>query len=242
VLLRPRPSKTTTMVLTCWFLAAPIAMYSRLLPWAQHLFDGYHYAVALLLVRKSVELGLPGWLRRRAFRPSLVAAAAIILSCVTIHAVFRYRAFVDARSAAPQWLPSALAPIEVVDAIRWLRANAQSRHLVLAPDYRGWYATVPMHSFASHAHYSMTFEDQRRSLDRFYKGAFTPEEAQALLDEYGIRFVVVPARSPALKYLESTPLRVSFGKLAIYELPGNEMKPYPGLRKLRAAAGHSRVD
>jgi hypothetical protein len=232
-----RSSSPKVLLLRCWFLVAPVAIYTHAFNWAQHFLDGFHYATALLLVNEATDLGLVHWMRIRIPRLATAAAAAMVLTCIALHGIFRYQGYLDGRRKHAEILLSTVAPVDLRNAIGWLRRNAQSEQLVLAPlNSSAWYASVPMHSFASHAHFSITFQDQARLSAAFFQGRMPVEKAHALLNEYGVHYVVVPNTSTASRYLENMPVRATFQTLSIYELHGNEMKPYPGLKRLRGRA------
>lgn len=234
MILRPRLAGASSLLLQCWFLTSLIGIYVPVFNWTQHFFDGFHYATAVLLIRQFDGTTLSQRFARFA-RPAAVAFAGLCLLAVTPHVAYRIQSFRDGRQKTPEVLMSTVAPIEMRDAIHWFRNHASAEQLVLAPrDEAGWYATAPMHSLASHAYWSMTYTEQASLSDRFFAGKLSDEAARELLNGYGVSFVVVPEGSPALRYVQGQPRRARIGSLTIYEIPGNSIKPYPGLARLRA--------
>jgi hypothetical protein len=59
------------------------------------------------------------------------------------------------------------------------------------------------------------------------------------LDDYGVRWVLVPDGSAATRYFNGPPA-ADIGGVRIYEIPGNRMKSYPGLDKLVPGAANAR--
>jgi len=206
-------------LLRCWFLAVLIGLYVPWLPWSQHLFFGFH-ACAGLLAAQEIR-AIPLFTRLWTSHPRVlraVAAAVVLLSLSAYPLVF----WKDRDPAS--------AVIRTSDAavLTWMRANAETKSLVLAQERSArWYATVPMHSFASHWLSSITYRDQLNLSNAFFKGTMDRDAAARLLEDYGIRYVVAPAdwrlRSEFLVGYEE---KARFGSLAVYECPGRSMKPY----------------
>ena len=121
----------------------------------------------------------------------------------------------------------------------WLKGKASREDLVLAPpDIAPWLTLVPMHAFASHVLRSFTYNQQLDEATAFYKGE-SSEAAHDLLQGYGIRWVVAPSDSAAIRYFSGNP-SAQIGALRIYEIPGNRMKPYPGLARILPGAANSK--
>lgn len=227
---RPRMDSPTDLLLQSWFACTLIGIYLPVMPSPQHLFDGFHYATALLLVRQASRSEWLAHLSRHHSRLLLAAAVALCLLSTAAYASYYRRSFLDGRAVRPVRLFTTVAPKDEFDVIAWLRQNAKPDQLVLAPSsLSSWLMSVPMHSFAGHWHWSLTFDEQRRQADQFYQGAIAPDSARQMLADYGVRYVVAPEQSPALRYLNETEKRAKLGTLLVYELPGNAMKPYPGL-------------
>jgi hypothetical protein len=222
--IRTRMASPSDLLLQCWFWVTLIGIYIPWVPWSQHFLDGFHYATALLLVRQGLQIELVRQMWRS--YPRLAASALIVCSVLSLvpHVFYRIQSF--------DRLLTTLAPEEEIALIHWMRQNAKPDQLVLAPlENAPWLATVPMHSFASHRQLSSTFQEQARLSGAFYGGTMKPEEALRFIKEYGVTYVVVPEASPALQYLTGYQEKAWFGSLAVFELPGNFMKPYPGKRR-----------
>jgi hypothetical protein len=65
---------------------------------------------------------------------------------------------------------------------------------------------------------------------RFYQGQALRSD---LIDEFGVSYVVAPADAPIV--LEGSRLLHQEASLRLYEVPGERMKPYPGIEHLAGA-------
>jgi hypothetical protein len=231
VAVRPRIMRSATdVLLQCWVVGTLVAIYLPFVPWSQHLLDGFHYGVGMLLVRQVTQtpwiVGV--WTRHR--RPVAVLVGALLVLSVVPYVAYSIQSWHDGRRPEPDRLFRSVAPAEDVAARNWLAENARHTDLVLAPLGRAtWFASVPMHSFASNRLFSITFREQSRLSGEFFSGGMDADAANRLLSGYGVRWVVVPRASPAVAYIAHARERARFGHWAIYELEGNTMKPYPGL-------------
>jgi hypothetical protein len=231
---RPWQMQPGDLLLGSYVVACVIATMLPFLPWPQHMLDGTYYAAAVVGVHqwRAIEPHLREHHRVR--RVTYMAAAAVLCLSVIAHLGFRIESFrrgLDA-TAAPA-VTSAVSPEDEQRVIRVLRRIGAEGDLLLAPrEYAPWFATVPMHSFASHWLFSLTYEQQRAQADRFFAGALTKSEARVLLDVYGVRWIVVPSGGPALQYLDHATQRATTPSMALYELPTAGMVPLPALRKV----------
>lgn len=214
----------TDVLLNCWFFAVLFGVYVPWLPWSHHLLDGFYCAAALLMVRHAVRWNaLRGPVRRLAFA-SLAALVAVSL-------VVRIVSWTGAVAAArvPGNDSSAVVSRANLDLLRWLQGRAQSGDLILAPKAAaGLFATLPMHSFASHWLFSLSWNEQTRLSDNFYQGALDAASAAAFLDDFGVRFVVLPDASPAARYFSGQMPIVRLDSEAIYERPNARLRPFTG--------------
>jgi hypothetical protein len=227
MLIRPRAERPEDEVLQWWFVWAAILPLIPAIPAGMHHFDGYMYAVGFLLVRKAQSDKLITRLftaKPNAMRLALVGWGAV--SAITLGIAYA-QLWKDGKSAHPDFL-SAVAPREEVAMIAWMKANLPHDKLVLAPeDMAPWIAAIPMPAVASHDIFSLTYHAQERLAGRFYRGEPVRKD---LIDGFGVSYIVAPAAAPidlpGGKLLhEETPLR-------LYEVPGESMKPYPGLGRL----------
>jgi hypothetical protein len=133
----------------------------------------------------------------------------------------------DGKSAHPDFL-SAVAPKEEVAMLRWMKANLPRDKLVLAHEAMApWVAAIPMPSVGSHDIFSMTYHRQLDLASQFYRGE---PERKDLIDGFGVSYVVAPLSAPIV--LEGSKLLHQETSLRLYEVPGERMKPYPGLDHL----------
>jgi len=210
-----------------------LALRATFLPWPQHFKDGLDYAAAVLVVRRLDEvpslMGLwPSQSLRRIGLIMLLAAA------LTPHLYFRYRTYMVGKTAGePFGQDTAVAPADELRAIAWLRQQNVSEGLILAPvENADWMATVPMHSFASHWIFSLTNDQQAVMAIRFFQGDMSDAEADSLLENYGVRYILVPIDSPAMRFVRCAKLRWTGQRLRLYEIAQNEMKALPALTKV----------
>jgi hypothetical protein len=118
------------------------------------------------------------------------------------------------------------------DVLNWLREHAADSDLVLSPQASaGLFAMVPMHSFASHWLFSLTYDEQLRLSNAFYSGALAPSAADALLTGYGVRYAVIPDGSPAGRYFPGPAKTIRIGSDTIYSIPNAVMRRFTPLRR-----------
>jgi len=210
------------LLLKSWYAVTLAAVYLPGLPWAQHLLDGFHYVTALLLVRLTTVNGLACFLWSRYPRVVGVGLAAWLAVCLIPHIQYRAISFSDGAAPQPRLLFSAVTSNDEAAVIRWMRANASPRDLVLAPiESAPWLATVPMHSLGSHWLFSISYRKQTSFLKAFHEGRLDENEARSILAACGMRFAVIRDTSPAVRYLRVYPMRAQIGELRVYETSGS---------------------
>lgn len=234
MLIRFRVERPEDEILQSWFLCAAVLPMIPLVPSAMHTFDGYVYAVGFLLVRKAqadqlisrlfaqkrrtMQLALAGW--------GVVSALALGTAYVQL--------WKDGKSANPEFL-SAVAPNDEVAMLAWMKANLPRDRLVLAPEAMApWVAAIPMPSVGSHDLFSVTYQSQRDLAKLFYQGQPLRSD---LIDGFGVSYVIAPTGAPIV--LEGGKLLHQEASLRLYEVPGERMKPYPGIEHLAGAPAAS---
>ncbi len=230
LLRQPRAITPTDGLLRNWYLFTLVALYIPGIPWPQHLLDGFHYVGALLFVRLAANNAWLTTMRRQ--HPRIVTSIAAACLVLALSAYFAYGATSYADGARPEPLHTftTVAPTAETQVIKWLRNSADTEDLVLAPQQHApWLATIPMHSFASHFIFSLSYLSQVELSDAFFAGKLDQSAAEKLLTEYGIRYVVMPAGSPAGAYFDGKQPVVRFDDVSVYSLETGGMKPYPGL-------------
>ncbi len=239
LLLRYRAASPSDQVLLIWFLTTAVIVCLPYCPYPPHLLNGFVYVTAMLLVRLLVEHRQTRRLYQA--RPKLVlgfgyaAVAVSVIALVCLHV----QLWKDGKSKDPDILLTAVQRQDERKVVQWLHARVSREDLVLAPpDLAPWLTPVPVHTFASHVLRSFNYAQQLQETEAFYHGE-SPELARLLLENYGVRWVVVPNGSAATDYFSGPPA-TEIGGWHIYELPGNRMKPYPGLGKLVPAAANAR--
>ena len=230
LLIRFRMPRPEDRILQSWFLATIVLAFIPGISFPSHLFNGFVYCLGFLLARRLATDPQLLPLLQRYRRVAISALAAVVLvTGVSFFLVYR-ELWADGRRAEPEWFFTAVRPTSERELLDWLRTHADRDALVLSPpELAPWVATIPLTSFASHDFFSITYTDQMKLSDAFYRG----ENMQSdLLAAYGVRFAVVPASSPAVNRLPADAFRESIGPWRIYEFPDARMKPYPGLATL----------
>jgi hypothetical protein len=239
LLLRYRPASPSDEVLLIWFVSTAVIVCLPYCPYPPHLLNGFAYVTAMLLIRLLFEH--PQTIKLYQRRPKLVlglSSSVVALSLVAM-ALLHVQLWKDGRSSQPSLLLSAVTTTDERRVAEWLRGKVSREDLVLAPpDLAPWLTLVPMHAFASHVQHSFNYDHQFQEATSFYQGE-SPEIARELLQGYGVHWVVAPITSPAIRYFDGPPA-AEIGALRIYEIPGNRLKPYPGLAQLVPAAANAK--
>jgi hypothetical protein len=239
--LRPKSASRQDCFLACYVVVAVFALHMPFLPWPGHFKDGLNYGAGILVVQKldTTPSLVRLWANRKLWRLGFVVL--LVAAALMPHLYFRYLTYRTGTTATEAFgQNTALAPVDEAQVITWLRAHGASEKLILAPlENAPWVATVPMHSFASHWIFSLT-DDQQASLSQaFFEGTLSDTASDSLLRSYGVRYVLVPIGSPALRYVRNAELRWTGKRLVLYEIPYNDMKPFPRLTKV-LLSGHLR--
>lgn len=220
----------TDPLLHCWFGVVLVGVYVPWVPWSHHLLDGVFYATGLLLVRQAARCD---FIRRLVTeRPVLVRVSigAWLIVSLAAHAVY----LADATAAGRVAGGAGSTVMSNTDRAlqTWLREHADANDLVLAPkSTAGWFATAPMHSFASHWLFSLTWDQQVRLSDAFYQGTLDRAAADALLTGFGVGYAVIPNGSPAASYFSNQAPAIRIESVAIYRLPNAGLRPFTSLHR-----------
>jgi hypothetical protein len=227
-LMRFRPRTAKDEVLAAWCLVAVLLLFAHP-PSPFHLLDGFTYINAMLLVRIGASDPKARTLLERNRRPLVACCGLWFLLCAGAHAATILQLVRDGRSADPDVLLSSVAPQSEPALRQWLQSHASSDEVVLAPGLMSaWLTTIPMHGFAAQENFSISYERQSKQSASFYAGEWSLEQASEFLHQYGIGWVVVPLKSNAKQYLAQREPAALFGDLALYRLPENYTRPYPG--------------
>jgi len=218
----------TDLLLLLWFGVTLVGVYVRWIPWSHHLLDGVHYAIGLLLARQAARSSFMRglWTARPLLVRSLLGTFLIL--SLAARAVY----LTDAIAAATVAGGSNSMVMSTADraVLAWLREHAGAGQLVLAPQSScGWFATVPMHSFASHWLFSLTWDQQMRLSEAFYRGTLDLGAAESLLTDFGVGYVVVPKHSPAERYFSGQAPVMRIESTAIYRISNTGLRPLPSL-------------
>jgi hypothetical protein len=218
----PRMRKPLDVVLQSWFVATLVTLELPGLPFRWHLVDGFAIVTALLVVRQFSTL--PFLKARLARRCAFVAAGAVLAFSVLVQVDYRYLAVRDyeENSCSSQDEASTLA---------WLRRYASPDQLVLAPpESAPWLATAPIHTFASHWIFSITYPEQLKLARAFYSGREDADGAQLFLQRYGVNYVIAPSGGPAIRMLDPRRRVARAGSWFLYYFPENRMRIYSDFR------------
>jgi hypothetical protein len=229
---RRRMTSPTDLLLQCWIACTLVGIYIPFIPWTQHLLDGFHYGVAMLLVRQLVHTPLVRTAWGSHLRLGIATIATLALLSLSTYPAYYWQSWKDGRSPTPERLFTSVIPEDDVLTRDWLAENAEHTDLILAPLMKAtWFSTVPMHSFAGNSKFSITFGEQSSLSNHFYADRMNLEEVDRFLSEYGIRWIVLPEGSPARLSLTRAKERVRIGNWTIYGIEGNKMKPYLSLSR-----------
>lgn len=215
---RPAPAKASDRLLQAWVGVTLVGVYVPRLPHSQHLLDGLHVAVALLLVRQLDVAPLRVKWRRMALGP----ATGIVLLAAGARGMLAAMAAEAGNDTGPDgWLFRATAASDELRLRSILADQARPGDLVLAPPVTAsLLATAPVHALGSHRLFSITYRAQLRLAEAFYCGALTRDAAHRMLGAYGARWVVVPTGNPAQDYVRGVAtLRWDGDSLDLFETP-----------------------
>jgi hypothetical protein len=219
----------TDLLLLLWFGVTLVGVFVPWIPWSHHLLDGVHYAIGLLLARYAAR---SGFLRRLwTTRPLLVRSslATLLILSLAARAVYLTDAIV-ASATVDGGSSSTVVSTSDRRIVAWLGEHASAGQLVLAPHSNsGWFATLPMHSFASHWLFSLTWVGQMHLSEGFYGGTLDLAAANALLTDFGVAYAVVPEHSPAERYFPAQVPVMRTGSAAIYRVSNTGLRPLPAL-------------
>lgn len=230
LIVRPRMASSSDLLLQIWVASTLVGIYFPWMHWSQHLLDGFHYAVGLLLARQIHQTSFIARVRHSHPRMALAGLSTWVVLSLAAYPAFYWQSFKDGRTTQPERLFTSVAPTDEIELLSWMQQNAQRGQLVLAPPENApWMATALMNSFASHWVFSLTYQEQARLSDEFYAGRLDSDVARGLLDEYGVRYVVLPLQSPASIYMEGYTKKAEIASFLVYEINGNLMKPYAEL-------------
>jgi hypothetical protein len=226
-LFKPRRPAGTDLLLLFWVVCTLIGLYVPGLPDVQHFLDGILYAGALLLVRQAVRLHLYQRIRASFPRASAAAFAVLCLCSIAPYFIYSHQSFIDGHSTAPVRLASTLISVDEASTVSWFETHAKPEDLVLAPvASASLFATPPMHSFASHQTFGLTYDEQVRFCDAFFAGRLGRDVVHDTLAGYGVRYVVIPTGSAATAYVQTAVPRARIGSFAIFEFPDHRMQTY----------------
>ncbi len=179
------------LFLLAWVGSAAVLLY---LPFAlqRRFITGLHVPLALLAAL-AVERFL--WPRVRPRRRGTVTAVLIAFTALT-------NLFVPlvAVAGVAQGRPPLVMSRGEAAACAWLRQHTAWTDTVLAPAEVGQFIPAWAGNRVVYGHPFETIEAAAREaeVDRFYSAAATLAERRALLDRYGVRYVLAPSAIPGL--------------------------------------------
>lgn len=221
--LRPR-LKQSDVLLAAWVLSTLLLVS---IPWSEHLLDGYHCAVGMLLARlaqQSPAIRIRQWIGDRL---AMAGVATMLLLSLGAYMVYWAHAYRNGSAVQPSGHFNTIRPKKEAALIEWLRRNTSPDELLLAPpEYAPWVATTPIHSLASHYLFSLKYEEQLAFSTAFYAGQLEPGEAERRLAELGVRYVVALETSSVSEYLEQAKIRWRHEGLTVYDLGARPMASY----------------
>jgi hypothetical protein len=234
LLMRFRLGANTDIALLVWAFCSITIVFIPFIPFALHLFNGFAYVICILLVRivfQSPQLQSL-WNRKRGVVTGIIAVWCLL--CLLGYGNLYRQIFRDGHTVNGNILLNAVVSSDELQMMAWMRNSISRDDLVLSPSEQApWFATVPMHSFGSHDYLSMSYPDQVTFADAFYKGSLPMPKVEETLNDFGVSWVVVPASSAAGSYFKNQAPAFTTSSLRLYQRPGHQMKPYPGLQTVR---------
>lgn len=219
---KARVTSNLDVLLRCWFVTVLVSVYIPWLPWAQHLLDGFCACAGLIVTRQLWRIPAAMRLFTTYPRRSIAMTSIVVLLSAAVYPIMYLRGGDPSLAALPA---------SDYAAINWMRGHTDPSSLLLAPpSSASWYATVPIHTFASHWLFSITAADQLQLADSFFRGILDHQSADRLLKQYGVRYVVALVDSPSQKYLDGCFEKARFDALVVCEFPGRSMMPYQSPR------------
>ena len=218
-------------VLQVWFFSTLLIPFIPGTPFAFHLFDGFAYCLALLLARvasadKKLRLLWES-------RPVLAKGLAWGLAAVPMAslALFLVQLASDGHAAEPKYFLSSVVKTQDIELIQWANRNLAANKLILSPPALApWITATGKHTLASHDVMSITYSEQLKQVEDFYKGqpAF-----DSIARQYGVSYVVIPSGSPAQLPKIGIQRLAALDGYDVFEIEGGRMKNYPGLTQLQ---------
>lgn len=199
-------------LLLAWLLATIVLVFSPL-TWQRRLTEGLH--VALVITAVYGLSPLCAWIRNRLTpralalvwtRATAVAVAIPLLGFSTIANIGRDLALFTV--AFPGTIPrhSLYYPLAAVDAMRWIRARAQSGDVTFAVGLDGNF--LPMYaarqSALGHGVETTNFAEKYRDAYALTEGTLTGNGAQEFLERIRARYVLVTDASRGLWRVDPT--------------------------------------
>jgi hypothetical protein len=143
LLLRWRMQDRIDLVLRCWVLISCLLVCVPAIPCGIHLFDGFVYGQALLLVRRAKQDTKLPIIFQKFRRPALATAYILVGWSVLSLGAMWLQIYGDGVSAAPAFQVNALQSNEEGRLLQWLKSNALQAFL---ERYGFRYAVVPASS------------------------------------------------------------------------------------------------
>ena len=185
-----RRRRTTDLFLLGWVGSVVVLLYAPF-PLQRRFITGFHTPLVLLATWAVEEVI---WPRLRSRQRVLFTSAIIGLTAPT--SVF---APLVAVSGVAQGRPPLVMSRGVAAACAWLRANTAWTDTVLAPVEAGQFIPAWAGNRVVYGHPFETIEAETKlaQVTHFYSAA-TPAERRALLDRYGVRYLLVTASETGL--------------------------------------------
>lgn len=180
-----RRRRPTDLFLLSWVGSAAVLLY---VPFAlqRRFITGLHVPLVLLA---TVGLQQVVWTRIRVRRQALALGLLVVLSALTSFFVPLVAVLGVAQGRAPL-----VMSVEQASACAWLREHTAWTDTVLAPPDSGQFipAWAGNRVVYGHPFETIDAETKRTEAAHFYDPTATPSERRALLDRYGVRYVLWP--------------------------------------------------
>ncbi len=231
LLMGARPKERAGWLAPLWWILTLGISLTPGAPFPPHLMDGFAIITGITVVQLSSHSKFQAIFKQHR-RGLSIGLAGILCMVTAAYAGMYQQIFRDAKSVDGALLHT-IASHDEIAVLDELRHRGRVEDLALAPEPLSMMLVrAPMHSFASHEHLSFDYHRQSAQAAKFYSANMTTVEAEAFLSDYGIRWVVFPEDGAAVQYLGQQQPAFVRGRLRVYELSGNSMKPYPGIAKI----------
>lgn len=207
---RLRAMDDATLFLHGWFWISFVLVYLPV-DYQIHMLNGWQIPISFFVTRALLTWIVPAAQKRWTVSPVVAIAALLCVVALTNVYLFAWRFFDLGRHTMPYYLTT-----DEVAALNWLEENVAPDDVVLSALDFGQYvpAETGAHAFLAHWAQTVDFHAKEQAVRDFYaqpegeaEGAAANAARRALIDEYGVDWVVSGPSEQALGAFDPTTLR-----------------------------------